>query len=305
MGNIQQGCAVPGQPPTRPIQAVRHAVLVLRAFSVAEPTLGVNEIARRVGLNRSSISRILQTLAEAGLVQQEPLTGRYRLGLGLTELASIALAGLDLRHIARPHMQRLNELTRETVSLSIWDHDAAVMVEHLPAIQPVMALGWAGLRNPGHATSPSKIFLAFLDPAQTADVLAGPFPRYTSRTVTDRDGVLEDLAEIRRRGFAINEGEYQEGLNAVAAPVRDRDGRVCAALNVSAPVFRLDGAQLLELSSEVMAVAAAISRDLGAPAERPAIPGPALAPATVRADASLSRTAHSSLVPVVAGDAGE
>ena len=72
---------------------------------------------------------------------------RYRLGLGLTELASIALAGLDLRHIARPHMQRLNELTRETVSLSIWDHDAAVMVEHLPALQPVMALGWVGLRD--------------------------------------------------------------------------------------------------------------------------------------------------------------
>jgi len=290
---------VTDQAPTRPNQAVRHAVRVLHAFSPVEPSLGVNEIARRVGLNRSSVSRLLQTLAEARLVQQDPETGKYRLGLGLTELASIALVGLDMRQVARPHMQRLNELTRETVSLSIWDHDAAVMVEHLAALQPVMALGWVGLRNPGHATSPSKVFLAFLEPVLTAHVLTGPFPRYTSRTITDRDQVLADLAEVRRRGFAINEGEYQEGLNAVAAPVRDRNGDVCAALNVSAPAFRLSGAQLLELSSEVIAVAAAISRDLGAPAARPSLP------LAVSRPGAAAMPASRPLVSITVGDDGE
>lgn len=289
------------QPPTRPNQAVRHAVSVLHAFSAAEPSLGVNEIARRIGLNRSSVSRLLQTLAEARLVQQDPQTGRYRLGLGLTELASIALVGLDLRQVARPHMLRLNELTRETVSLSIWDHDAAVMVEHLPALQPVMALGWVGLRNPGHATSPSKVFLAFLDRARTADVLDGPLPRYTARTITDRDRLLEELAEVRRCGFAINEGEYQEGLNAVAAPVRDRNGEVCAALNVSAPAFRLGGAQLLELSGEVQAVAAAISRDLGAPSARP----PAPLPVPTSDSPSPTKSAQRPLVSTAASGDGE
>lgn len=290
---------MPDHSPTRPNQAVRHAVSVLHAFSAAEPTLGVNEIARRVGLNRSSVSRLLQTLAEARLVQQDRETGKYRLGLGLTELASIALVGLDLRQVARPHMQRLNELTRETVGLSIWDHDAAVMVEHLAALQPVMALGWVGQRNPGHATSPCKVFLAFLDQALTADVLGAPFPRYTARTVTDRDRVMAELEEVRRRGFAINEGEYQEGLNAVAAPVRDRNGEVCAALNVSAPAFRLNGDQLLALSSEVVAVATAISRDLGAPTMRP--PLPLTPPRTGAPGAPASRP----LVLTMAGDDGE
>jgi DNA-binding IclR family transcriptional regulator len=294
---------VTDQQATRPNQTVRHVVTVLHAFSAAEPTLGVNEIARRVGLNRSSVSRLLQSLAEARLVQQDRETGKYRLGLGLTELASIALVGLDLRQVARPHMQRLNERTRETVGLSIWDRDAAVMVEHFAALQPVLALGWVGQRNPGHATSPCKVFLAFLDEALTADVLGQPFQRYTGRTVTDRAAVLAELAEVRQRGFAINEGEYQDGLNAVAAPVFDRNGEVCAALNVSAPAFRLSGAQLLELSGEVIAVAAAISRDLGAPAARPSLPPTPPRPAEIGTLAS--QPTMPVTVPTPAPDDGE
>jgi DNA-binding IclR family transcriptional regulator len=255
--------------PTRPTQAVRHAVLVLRAFSPAEPFLGVNEIARRVGLNRSTVSRLLQTLAELGLVARHQPTGQYRLGLRLAELAGVALAGLDARDVAQVHLRRLNLVTRETINFAIWDADAAVIVEHHPGLEPIKALGWVGRRHPGHCTSVGKVLLAFLDEPERTRYLSGAARAYTPNTVTDPDLLRSELATVRQTGLAFNRGEFQEGLNAVAAPVWDHRRQIQAAVGIAGPAYRLTEDRLAELAARAQEAALAISRELGAPTDSP------------------------------------
>ena len=251
--------------PARPTQAVRHAVAVLGAFSPAEPYLGVNEIARRVGLNRSTVSRLLQTLHELGLVAWHEPTGQYRLGLRLAELAGIALGSLDTRDVAQVHLRRLNLLTRETINFAIWDTDAAVIVAHYPGLEPIKALGWVGRRHPGHCTSVGKVLLAFLDEPDRAAHVGRAVHAYTSNTITKPDRLWAELDAVLRTGLGINRGEFQDGLNAVAAPVWDHRGRVQAAVGVAGPAYRLTEARMAELGAQVQESAVAISRDLGAP----------------------------------------
>ncbi len=256
------------QAPTRPTQAVRHAVAVLRAFSPGEPFIGVNELARRVHLNRSSVSRLLQTLEELGLVARQPATGQYRLGLRLAELAGVALAGLDTLDIARAHLRRLNLTTRETINFAIWDADAAVVVEHYPGLEPIKALGWVGRRHPGHCTSIGKVLLAFLPhPARTA-ILHGQLQAYTSETVTDLNRLDAELDMVRQTGLGINRGEFQDSLHGVAAPVWDHRGQVQAAVGLAGPGYRLTESRMLELAEQVRLTALAISADLGAARDR-------------------------------------
>jgi DNA-binding IclR family transcriptional regulator len=264
MANTLMSRSTPEQGAPRPNQSVRHAVGVLRAFSPAEPVLGVNEISRRVRLDRSTVSRLLRTMEELGLISRVEPGGRYRLGMGLAELAGVALAGLDIRDVAQPHLRRLSAATRETINLAIWDRDRAVIIEHVAGLEPIKALGWVGRHHPGHCTSVGKVFLAFLDRSAREAVLARPLAAYTRQTITDPDRLRAELDEIRRRGFGINRAELQEGLNAVAAPVRDHRGQVAAALGLAGPAYRLTEERLLELSEQVVAAAAAISRDLGA-----------------------------------------
>jgi DNA-binding IclR family transcriptional regulator len=251
--------------PTRPTQAVRHAVAVMRAFSPTEPFIGVNEIARRVQLDRSTVSRLLHTLEELGLVARQPVTGQYRLGLRLVELAGVALAGLDTLDVARAHLHTLNITTRETINFAIWDGDAAVTVEHYPGLEPIKALGWVGRRHPGHCTSIGKALLAFLPHAERSAILHGQLQGYTSETVTDLDRLEADLAGVRQTGLGINRGEFQDGLHGVAAPVWDHRGQVQAAVGLAGPGYRLTEPRMLELAEQVRQTALAISADLGAP----------------------------------------
>ncbi len=250
----------------RPNLAVRHAAAVLGAFSASEPSLGVNEIARRVHLNRSSVSRLLQTLEELGFVARREPGGQYRLGLRLAELAGIALASFDLRDVAQVHLRRLNVSSRETINFAIWDADAAVIIEHFPGLEPIKALGWVGRRHPGHCTSVGKVLLAHLAPEQRPRQ-PGPLPSFTPHTLTDPAQLEAELAAVRASGLGVNRGEFQQALNGVAAPVWDHRGVVRAAVGVAGPAYRLDERRLDELAVDVRSTALAISRELAAPPE--------------------------------------
>jgi DNA-binding IclR family transcriptional regulator len=245
-------------------RTLRHAASILRVFSPAEPVLGVNEIARRVGLDRSTVSRLLHAMAGLGFVTVDAATQRFRLGMGLVELAGTALAGLNLRDAALPHLRRLSVTTRETINLAVLDGDEAVTIEHVPGLEPIKALGWVGRRYPSYCTSIGKVLLAFADEATRAGVLARPLVAYTATTIVDPARLCEELEMIRRRGYGLNRAEFQDGLSAVAAPIRDHRGVVQASLGLAGPAYRLTEERLHELSVPVMEVAAAISRDLGA-----------------------------------------
>jgi DNA-binding IclR family transcriptional regulator len=253
---------------TRLTLTVKHALSVLWAFSNETPSWGVNELGRHLDLNKSMVSRLLATLQERRLVEQDPDTEKYRLGAGILELAGFLLNQLDIRRAAAAPMRKLAEATRETVNLAILDGDRVVLIDQVPSPDPVRYVGWIGEREPLYCASPGKIFLAYGDAALLQSVLATGLTRHTDTTITDPTALHHDLDLTRTRGYAINNAEYVESANGVASPIWRYPRVLTGAVSVAGPAYRLSGERMDELGEQVRATAAEISLALGAlPAE--------------------------------------
>lgn len=235
---------------------------VLEAFTIAEPILGVTEIARRVGLHKSSVSRILATLEQAGYVERVPGDGRFRLGLGLIALAGPLLADLDVRRLARPTLERLVETTEETAALMLWDGHGAVVTEQVPSSHPVKHTAPLGTRWTSHLTASVQAFAAHL-PARQIEPLLGAWGLAGVAGGDERRRYEAVLDEVRRSGYAVNDGLTSEEEVGIAAIVRDHRDDVVAAVLLSAPRFRIPPARIAEIGREVAAAAAEISARLG------------------------------------------
>jgi DNA-binding IclR family transcriptional regulator len=220
--------------------------------------LGTNEIARRSGINASTVSRLLATLAAGRYVEHVPATGRYRLSLRLVELGNAVLGRLDLRSLARPHLEALVLETGETATLSApGEHDAyTVDFEHgSAAVQSVAQLGRPSI---GHATAVGKVLLAFGRVQPPASLMA-----YTPRTITDEARLASELDRVRRRGFAEARDEREVGLSAIAAPVRDSRDELIGILGVQGPSSRFDGGARRIAAGVLVEHATALSREAG------------------------------------------
>jgi len=243
------------------VQSVARAIAILEELAGEE--LGVTELGRRLGVHKATASRLVSTLKERGLVERDPSTDKFRLGVGLIRLAGAAMAGLDLVHLARPVLEDLAETTRETVNLALLDGDSVMHVDQIAGTRSVVSVSWVGRRTPVHCTSNGKVLLAFLDEAERERLLALPMERRTSSTVVDRAELRAQLAEVVRRGYAFTVEELEEGLNAVAAPIRGADGGVVAAVSAAGPAFRLRRSDIPRVGRIVMDAAGAISRRMG------------------------------------------
>jgi IclR family acetate operon transcriptional repressor len=179
------------------VAAVERAFAVLDSLADGDHELGTNEIARRTGINASTVSRLLATLAGAGFVERVSDSGRYRLGLRLLQLGNAVLARLDLREVARPHLTALAELTGETVSLSAPDQHEAITVDFVQSASTVQSVARVGRPSVAHATSVGKVLLAF-----GAGAVPGPLVAYTSATITSAAELAAELEEVRARGWA-------------------------------------------------------------------------------------------------------
>lgn len=221
-------------------------------------------MGRHLGLHKSTISRLLATMEEQRLLRRNPATDKYRLGIGILELAGLVLNELDLRHVAAPYLRQLWATTRENVNLGIWDHGQVLMIEHLSSPERIKYLGWVGAREPVHCTSMGKAMLAYSGPEIVRSALAMPLVAFTSRTMTDPEELERELEEIRRRGYSINEGESHEGLSAVAAPIWRYPAELAGAIAVAGPSFRFAPERLARFGEMVVQTAGEISRQLGA-----------------------------------------
>lgn len=221
--------------------------------------LGTNEIARRTGMTPSTVSRQLGTLAAARLVERVATSGRYRLGLRIVHLANALLARLDVREVARPHLQALVEATGETATLSVPGDEDAITVDFVPGrhqVQPVSRLGRPSI---AHATSAGKVMLAF----SGRELPGGPFRAYTPRTITDPRALASEIARVRERGYAEAVGEREPDLTAIAAPVRSSRGELEAIVAVQGPSSRFDRTAIERALPLLVDHAGAISRELG------------------------------------------
>jgi IclR family acetate operon transcriptional repressor len=222
-----------GQPATRQVAAVQRAIAILGELGDARGELGTNEIARRTGINVSTISRILATLVGGGLVEHVTATGRYRLGIGVIRLANAAGERRDVRSLARPHLEELASQVQETVTLSVPGGYEAVTLDYVQSPQSVRSVAEVGRVSAAHATAVGKVFLAHGGTAP-----AGPLHVYTERTIVDHDVLRVEVAGVRERGWGQAVGEREEDLNAVAVPVLDPAGRLVALLGIQGPAVR-------------------------------------------------------------------
>lgn len=265
-----------GQPPTptsenRSSTAVGSALAILRCFTSDRPLLGVTEVATMVGLHKSSVSRMLGTLEAEELVEQDPQTKRYRLGLGMLSIAAPLLADFDVRRVSLPILQELVDSTSESAALVIWNGREAVVVEQVAtphAIKHTVQLGTT------YATADSasvRVFLAALPRARASALL-----RSGDVTVGDAargwDDVLARLDAETSAGVSVNDGESFPDEVGIASPVRDHRGEVVAAVLISAPRYRIDAAALARLTTACRAAAARVTVRLGGPAATPVDP---------------------------------
>ena len=245
-------------------RSVARAMELLQAFDETRPELGVTELGRLTGIDKSTVYRLLGALQQGGLIEQNPETSKYHLGFGLVRLAGLALQHLDLPRMARPHLRKLADASQETVNLSVMmSDDKIVNIDGVSSPRMVRNVGWIGREMPIHAVSAGKVMMAHLMEEQVDQILARGLKAFTEHTVTDPGELQKELEQIRQQGYGIAEEELEMGLSAVAAPIWSREGQVAATISISGPSFRLPRERLLELGIESKQVADTISQQMG------------------------------------------
>lgn len=221
------------------------------------------ELARRLRLNKSTLYRFLTTLEQAGYVGRIAGTDRLRLGTRVLRLAGEMLDALPLRDVASPHLADLMLRTGEAAHLSVLDDAEVVYVDKVDSPQRLRLHSWVGLRMPAHATAAGKAMLAHLPEAELQRVLAHGTPARTANTITSRSALRDELAAVRARGYAVDDGEETPEIRCVGAPVFGLDRRVVGAVSASGPTARLSLARAHEIGPVVIEAAQAISAHLG------------------------------------------
>lgn len=246
------------------VQSLERALDILELLGGASSELGVTEIGPSVELPNGTAHRLLATLTYRGYVLRNPKTRKYSLGPKTLTLASSA--GDQLGPLARPYLEELMEVSRETSNLAVLDRDSVVYLDQIPANRMVRMFTEPGNRVTPHSSGTGKVLLAY----QTEEVIdsiirrAG-LKRYTRHTITDPDKLKAKLAEIKHQGYGLDSEEMEEGVRCVAAPVFGPDGGAMAAISISGPASRLDETRLEELIPDIIRIATTFSKSLTDP----------------------------------------
>lgn len=249
---------------------VLNLIQVLRCFTVETPELSVTSIAEQVGVHKSTVSRLLATLEVEQMVERDPESRKYRLGLGLIGIAGPLLASLDVRRLAYPVLNELSEASGETTALTVWDGSAAVTVEQIAGSQRIKHTSPMGTRYTTMHSASVMVLLA-QQPADTATQLcrSGALVGYQGQRLDERTSsdIIEDfeqeLAEVRDRGTAMNYGRTYDDEVGVSALVVDHRERPVAAVLVAAPAYRVSKDRAEELLHLCQRAADQISSRMG------------------------------------------
>ena len=244
------------------LKSLAKVMRVLETFSTLDRTLSHGEVCERTGFPKSTTHRLLASMREVGLLDQDRGRDRYRLGLKLFELGNTVLANMELHREARPYVENLTRLSGQTVHLAVFDGRAVVVIHRADPHPEGMPAAFVE-RASAHCTSVGKAVLAFQPPEALERVVASGLPRYTEQTITDAEALRRHLAATRERGYAVDEGEHQPGLRCVGAPIRDAGGRVFAAVSVSGPAWKLPANEIEAIAKLVVHAAQGISLALG------------------------------------------
>ncbi len=226
------------------LQSVDRALTILLSFEEEGQETTLGELAATLGVHKSTASRLVATLRKHGLLERDGSSERFRLGPEVARLGMLVLGDRGLNEVAREPLAKLAAATGETVTLGVLHAGELTTVIQFDSRYVVGPQNWVGRRTPVHATSDGKVWLAF----GGATLPRGRLVALTSNTHTRRDELERELDLVRERGWATAVSEFEEGLNGVAAPVLDVEGRCRATLNVSGPSYRVATEALAELA---------------------------------------------------------
>ena len=257
-------------------RATARVLLILSQFAGDSSAHGVSELSRELGMTKNMIHRALKTLARYGYLVRDESGTRYELGPGVLQLGRLGLEPLNLPQLADPYLQRMRELTAETVSLAVRSGRYAVTIAGLRGRGDVARRVPFGRPVPLHASPASRVILAGLPDAEIDAFLAdGPLERYTPTTLTTPEQIWDEVRLVRERGYATSYADHARGATGIAFPVLANDGTPHGSVTIAGPADRLPEERLDELRPELEEIMGELNRHSQLyPAEQPFVPTP-------------------------------
>jgi DNA-binding IclR family transcriptional regulator len=245
------------------VRAVDRALDILLCFTREEPARSLTQIAESIHMSKTTVHRLLATLENKRFITRDNTTGLYRLGLRFIEMASLVLQDAELHRWAQPYLQRLSSEYGETVDLSIMDGSHVIYLDVIESPQRVKLAAAVGQRLPAFFTASGKALLAYLPEEQTRKIISDNLAEDTNHFHVSIPEALADLRITSERGYAISEQEYEEEINAVAAPIFDKDNNPIASIAIVGPSYRLSKDRLPALGESLRQITRLISSEVG------------------------------------------
>ena len=250
--------------PNYPIKVLDKSLSVLELLLQKGSPMNMTELSEKLGFYPSTIHRILDTLKHWGYVEQDPHTQKYQLGLKALELGMAKLYQMDLIREATPYLKKLVNQCNETVHLGVLEAGEVLYLAKEESSQTIRMISYVGKRAPLHCTGLGKVLLAYLPEKERKRILfRKELPRLTKNTLTDKRELEKELNKVREQGFALDREENEKDIRCVAAPIRNYQGEVIAAISISSPIFRIDKNVQDNLKEALIEISKKISKRLG------------------------------------------
>jgi len=244
------------------VKAVFKALELLEIMC-KEKRYGVRDLSQKIGLTRSTVSRLVATLEQAGYVEQEHERGKYRATLKIFALGNEVIQHLDIREKAYPLMQQLASETEETVNLAVLDGNQIMYIFKIDSTHLLKSSAPVGSRPPVHCNASGKVILAYLPEDKKKVLLPSELQSFTPNTITSLSELDAELARVRVNGYAVDSEEWSLNTRALAAPVWDYEGKIFAALTIAGPSVRMSAQRLDDLVQPLLQAAGELSAKLG------------------------------------------
>lgn len=249
---------------TDAMSSIEKAMMILMAFTPHNHETGTLELSKKLGINKSTVSRLLHTLTAQGFLEQNPSTRKYVLGPSAAEIGNAVNnpLGTNIVGIAQPYLGRLCEELGESVALEVLSGNKIFLAHHEEGRHHIRFVFNPGEQVPMHVAAGAKAILAYSDPSLVEECLKRKFIRFTSKTITIEEQFLTELAEVRKTGIAFDRGERFENACAMAAPIFNHDKNAIAAVVMAGPIFRMTPSFLKKSTKPLLGTAKEISRRL-------------------------------------------
>jgi IclR family KDG regulon transcriptional repressor len=254
------------------LSSVATAMLLLKCFTDEHYELGIGALSRQLGLAKSTVHRLAATLLEAGMLDQNKENGKYRLGLTVFELGSLARRKMDLYNEAKVFLHELRKQTGESVNLAIMRDDSLIYLNSLESQSAIKVRSHMGMRLPAHCAAEGKVLLAYGAVDDMSRIIGRGLGMQTPNTITDQNAFREELGAVENRGYGTDFEESEIGVRSIAVPVFSGNNEIAAAVGIAGPVQRLSKRTMMSCLPALSAAAESISMRLGA-SRRPPMPG--------------------------------